>query len=184
MLTLTFVFKTIIDLYIMLLLLRCWIHFIGCSIYNVFSQFIIKSTEKVITPLHRIIPPIRLLDIASLFVAFTLATIKFPLLTFIEARVVILDSIYLLIGFLALLKAAGKLIFFMVTICSLLSWISQGRTQIDVILYELSEPIMSPIRRISPDIGGIDFSAMIISIILYFLNYLGMDLFPCIWYRL
>jgi YggT family protein len=43
---------------------------------------------------------------------------------------------------------------------------------------------MSPIRRILPAMGGIDFSAMVVILILYMLNYLGMDLFPGLWYLL
>lgn len=98
--------------------------------------------------------------------------------------ILILDPIYLLVGLLAMLKAAGELVFWVVIIRSLLSWVSQGRSPMDVVLYQLSEPLMYPIRRILPAMGGIDFSAMIVILILYALNYLGMDLFPGIWYRL
>jgi len=43
---------------------------------------------------------------------------------------------------------------------------------------------MSPIRRILPAMGGIDFSAMVVILILYLINYLGMDLFGEIWFLL
>jgi len=32
--------------------------------------------------------------------------------------------------------------------------------------------------------GGIDFSAMVVILILYLLNYMGMDLFQGLWYQL
>ncbi|MGL9769660.1 MAG: YggT family protein [Sodalis sp. (in: enterobacteria)] len=184
MLTLTFLVKTLIDLYIMLLLLRISMQWTCCDFYNPFSQFIVKITQPIIGPLRRIILAIEPLDIASLLLAFILAMVKFPLLTLIEMHVLILDPIYLLIGILALLKATGKLVFWVVIIRSLLSWVSQGRSPMDVILYQLSEPVMYPIRRILPAMGGIDFSAMIVILILYALNSLCMDLFPGIWYRL
>ncbi|UVK77760.1 MAG: putative protein YggT [Sodalis sp. Fse] len=184
MLTLTFLVKTLIDLYIMVLLLRIWMQWTRCDFYNPFSQFIVKITQLVIHPLCRIIPLMGPLDSASLLLAFVLAMIKFPLLTLIEMRVVVLDFIYLLVGLLALLKAIGELIFWVIIIRSLLSWASLGRSPMDVVFYQLSEPLMYPIRRLLPTMGGIDFSAMIVIIILYALNYLGMDLFPGIWYRL
>ncbi|MNJ81789.1 YGGT family protein [compost metagenome] len=51
-------------------------------------------------------------------------------------------------------------------------------------MYQLTEPLMSPIRRILPAMGGIDFSAMVVILILYLINYLGMDLFGEIWFLL
>ncbi|MGL9774562.1 MAG: YggT family protein [Sodalis sp. (in: enterobacteria)] len=184
MLTLTFLVKTLIDLYIMVVLLRIWMQWTRCDFYNSFSQFIVKITQPVIGPRRRLIPAVGLLDTASLLLAFILVMVKFPLLTLIEMHVLILDPIYLLVGLLALLKAAGELVFWVVIIRSLLSWVSQERSPMDVVLYQLSEPLMYPIRRILPAMGGIDFSAMIVILILYALNYLGMDLFPGIWYRL
>jgi len=49
---------------------------------------------------------------------------------------------------------------------------------------QLTEPLMAPIRRILPAMGGIDFSAMIVILVLYALNFLGMDLFPGLWFLL
>jgi len=51
----------------------------------------------------------------------------------------------------------------------------------DYVLMQLTEPLMSPIRRIIPAMGGIDFSAMVVVLILYMLNYLGMDLLGELW---
>lgn len=43
---------------------------------------------------------------------------------------------------------------------------------------------MAPIRRVIPAMGGIDFSAMVVILILYLINYLGMDLFGELWFLL
>ncbi|MGP4123234.1 MAG: YggT family protein [Sodalis sp. (in: enterobacteria)] len=184
MLTLTFLVKTLIDLYIMVLLLRIWMQWAHCDFYNSFSQFIVKITEPVTKPLCRVISSFGPLDGASLFLAFILAMIKFPMLMLIEMHVLIFDSIYLLVGLLALLKAAGELVFWVVIFHSLLILISQSRSPMDLVLYQLSELLMYPIRRILPTMCAIDFSAIVVILILYTLNYLGMDLFPGIWYRL
>lgn len=57
-----------------------------------------------------------------------------------------------------------------------MSWISQGRNPVDYLLYQLTEPLMAPIRRIIPAMGGLDFSAMIVMFILIALNYLRSDI--------
>jgi len=184
MLTLTFLVKTLIDLYVMVLLLRIWMQWTRCDFYNPFSQFIVKITQPVIKPMRRVIPSIGPMDTASLLLAFILATLKFPLEMLIQLGGISTDPIYLLVGLLTLLKAAGQLVFWVIIIRSLMSWISQGRSPMDQVLYQLSEPMMAPIRRVIPAMGGIDFSAMVVILILYAFNYLGMDLFPAIWFRL
>ncbi len=184
MLTLTFLVKTLIDLYVMVLLLRIWMQWSRCDFYNPLSQFIVKITQFVVKPLRRVIPAIGPIDTASLLLAFVLTTLKYPILLLIQVSTLSLDPMNLLVGLLALLKSAGSLVFWVIIIRSLMSWISQGRGPVDYVLIQLTEPLMAPIRRIIPAMGGIDFSAMVVILILYVLNYLGMDLFPGLWYLL
>ncbi len=184
MLTLTFLVKTLIDLYVMVLLLRIWMQWSRCDFYNPFSQFIVKITQPVIGPLRRIIPSMGPIDSASLLLAFVLTTLKYPLLLLIQTGSLSLDPIIPLIGLLSLLKAAGTLVFWMVIIRAIMSWVSQGRSPFDYVLMQMTEPLMAPIRRILPAMGGIDFSGMGVILVLYLLNYLGMDLFPGLWYAL
>ncbi|WP_428944103.1 YggT family protein [Pantoea sp. FN060301] len=184
MLTLTFLVKTLIDLYVMVLLLRIWMQWSRCDFYNPLAQFIVKVTQPVVKPLRRILPSIGPVDTASLLLAFLLTTLKYPILLLIQVGAFSVDPMNLLVGLLSLVKSAGHLVFWVIIIRSLMSWISQGRGAVDQVLIQLTEPLMSPIRRILPAMGGIDFSAMVVILILYMLNFLGMDLFPGLWYLL
>jgi len=181
MYTLTFLVKTFIELYVLVLLLRIWMQWARCDFYNPLAQFVVKLTQPIIGPLRRIIPAIGPIDGASLLLAFILTTLKYPLLVAINNGGFSLSLSLLLIGVLSLLKAAGNLVFWVILIRSIMSWVSQGRSPVDYVLYQLTEPLMAPIRRWLPAMGGIDFSAMIVILILYALNYLGMDLFPNLW---
>lgn len=184
MLTLTFLVKTLFELYIMVLLLRIWMQWSRCDFYNPFAQFVVKVTQPVVGPLRRILPPLGPIDSASLLVAFILATVKYPLLLLIQSGGLAFDPFNLVVGILSLLKAAGSLVFWVIIIRSIMSWVSQGRSPIEYVLIQMTEPLMAPIRRFLPAMGGIDFSAMIVILILYMLNYLGMDLFAELWYVL
>jgi YggT family protein len=184
MLTLTFLVKTLIDLYVMVLLLRIWMQWSRCDFYNPLSQFIVKITQPVLKPLRRILPSIGPVDTAPLLLAFVLTTLKYPILLLIQVGAFSVDPMNLLVGLLSLIKSIGYLVFWVIIIRSLMSWISQGRGTVDYVLIQLTEPLMAPIRRILPAMGGIDFSAMVVILILYMLNYLGMDLFPGLWYLL
>ncbi|WP_409308007.1 YggT family protein [Pectobacterium sp. B1J-3] len=184
MLTLTFLVKTLVDLYVMVLLLRIWMQWSRSDFYNPLSQFVVKITQPIVGPLRRILPSLGPIDSASLLLAFILTTIKFPLMLLIQSGALSLSPMNLVVGLISLVKSAGYLVFWVVIIRSLMSWISQGRSPIEYLLHQMTEPFMAPIRRIIPAMGGIDFSAMVVILILYLFNYLGMDLFPEYWFLL
>ncbi|PQQ30757.1 hypothetical protein C6H64_09280 [Photorhabdus luminescens] len=170
-----FILSTVLDLYIAVLLLRVWMQWARCDFYNPFAQFIVKITQPIVRPLRRVIPAIGSLDTASIVVAYVLVVFKFIMQHWFNTGEVVFLTLFLPIGLIELLTAAGKLVFWLVLARALLSWISQGRNPIDYVLMQLTEPLMAPIRRIIPTMGGLDFSAMIVILILYALNYLRAD---------
>lgn len=184
MLTLTFLVKTLIELYVMVLLIRIWMQWSRCDFYNPLAQFIVKVTQPIIRPMRKVIPALGPIDTSSLLLAFILTTLKYPVLLLVQVGVLSLDPMNLLVGLLSLLKSAGTIVFWVIIARSLMSWISQGRSPVEYVLIQMTEPMMAPIRRFLPAMGGIDFSAMIVILILYALNYLGMDIFPGFWYLL
>lgn len=184
MLTMTFLVKTIIDLYAMILLLRVWMQWARADFYNPLAQFVVRLTQPVVRPLRRIVPALGPIDTASLLLAFVLMTVKYPLLLLIQSGGITFTLYNLLFGLISLLKTAGYLVFWAVIIRAILSWVSLGRggpSPLDYVLHQLTEPLMAPIRRIIPAMGGLDFSAMVVILILYLLNYLGMDWFGQLW---
>jgi YggT family protein len=45
-------------------------------------------------------------------------------------------------------------------------------SQVSYALYRLTEPVLGPIRRFLPDLGGLDFSPVVALILLQFIRYL------------
>lgn len=61
----------------------------------------------------------------------------------------------------------------------ILSWIDpSGRTGISIFIGNVTEPILSPIRRIVPTIGIIDLSPMIAFLIIYILQTIFRSVWP------
>ncbi|WP_426577937.1 YggT family protein [Xenorhabdus stockiae] len=170
---LNFLFFTVLDLYTAVLLLRVWMQWVRCDFYNPFSQFIVKITQPVVRPLRRVLPAIGPIDTASVVLAYILVMLKLMLPYWLATGQFLVQLFPL--GIIELLTAAGKLVFWLVIARALLSWISQGRNPVDYVLLQLTEPLMAPIRRIIPSMGGLDFSAMIVILILYALNALRAD---------
>ena len=164
--TLTFLLSTVIELYTMVLLLRIWMQWAHCDFYNPFSQFVVKVTQPIIGPLRRVIPAMGPIDSASLLVAYILSFIK----AIVLFKVVTFLPIIWIAGLLILLKTIGLLIFWVLLVMAIMSWVSQGRSPIEYVLIQLADPLLRPIRRLLPAMGGIDFSPMILVLLLYVIN--------------
>ncbi len=106
------------------------------------------------------------IDSASLLVAYILSFIK----AIVLFKVVTFLPIIWIAGLLILLKTIGLLIFWVLLVMAIMSWVSQGRSPIEYVLIQLADPLLRPIRRLLPAMGGIDFSPMILVLLLYVIN--------------
>jgi len=164
-----FLVDTLFGLYLMVVLLRLWLQLAQADFYNPLSQFIVKATHPVVGPLRRIIPSIGRLDTACLLFAFVIAALKIVVLSLISYGAVsnplgiLVTSIYIVIG------EAFRLILYVLIIRAVLSWISQGQNPIEFLMQQLTEPLIAPVRRIIPPMGGLDLSPMVVIITLLFL---------------
>lgn len=170
-----FLINTVFDLYIMVILLRVWLQVARADFYNPFSQFIVKATQPIVAPLRRIIPGIGGLDLATIVFAFVVAGVKvFALMSLAGASfapiAVLISALFIL------LTAVFKLIFWVLILRAILSWVSQGRNPIEAVMIQLTEPLLAPVRRFIPPIGGLDLSMIVVLIGLQFVEILVNDL--------
>lgn len=167
--TLTFLLSTILEFYTMALLLRIWIQWNCCDLYNPLAQFIFRLTQTIVEPFYKISPKIKNFDSASLVVAFLLSVLKVAILF----ATVNLSVIIWVAGILVLIKTIGILIFWILTAMAIMSWFSQcGKNSAnEQLLSQLTDPLLRPIKNLLPlHTGGIDFSQMILVMILYIIN--------------
>ena len=114
--SMNFLVSTLFDLYIMVVLLRVWLQWSRADFYNPFSQFVVKATQPVVAPLRRMIPSIGNFDLATVLFAYVLCVAKFFALQMIgSGGVPSFDFTYLVIGLIALVKAAGGLLFWVLS---------------------------------------------------------------------
>lgn len=183
--SMSFLISTLFDLYIMVVILRIWLQAARADFYNPFSQFIVKATQPVVAPLRRIIPSVGSIDLATVFFAYVLCILKFVAIIFIASSgSVSFSADFFYLGLLSLIKAAGGLLFWVLLIRAILSWVSQGRSPIEYVFHQLTEPMLAPIRRVIPAMGGFDLSVLVLFIGLQFANFLMGDLIGSIWYQL
>ena len=164
-----FLVQTIFSMYIMAVVLRIWLQLARADFFNPLSQLIARITNPVLRPLERVIPSTGRLNLAAVVLGFLLSLLALYL------RVVILgvsvDIVPLLI--ISLRYFVGivlQLIFWILIIRAILSWFSQGGIPLEIVLHQLTEPMLQPIRRVIPAIGGLDLSVLVVLIGIQFLR--------------
>lgn len=170
-----FLVEIVFDLFLMVVLLRFWLQLVKADFYNPLSQFVIKATAPLVNPLRRIIPGLGGVDLASLVLAFIIAFAKIStVMLLFSAQFDPVNAVIL--GALTLLKEAFNLVFWVLILRAILSWVSQGNNLIEAVFHQLTEPMCRPIRKILPPLGGLDLSILVLIIGLQFLQILFMDL--------
>ena len=75
--------------------------------------------------------------------------------------------------FFAILRVFCEILTFAVFLRAIMSWIIPGQANLFTdILYHVTEPVLSPLRRILPRTGGIDFAPFVAIIILQVISYM------------
>ncbi|MWP61660.1 YggT family protein [Gilliamella sp. Pas-s25] len=182
MTSLYFLCKTILTLCLYILILRLWMQTARVNFYNPFTQFIVKITQPIIGPLRQVIPSIKRMDTATWVLLYFVAVIKIVFIFYYGMiNTPMWSSEYLLYAIAAIAHAFGYLLFWLLLFRAISSWVSRGQSGADELLAQLTEPLISPIRRIVPPIGMIDISFMIFVFILMFLNMLAIDIVGYLW---
>lgn len=174
---LTFLINTFFDLYLMVVILRIWLQLARADFYNPFSQFIVKATHPLIAPMRRVLPSMGRFDTASFVLALLVVIAKLLLISLIAGGGFNI-LLFLVFALVSVVKKAGVLLFWMLIIRAILSWFNQGYNPIVMIMGQLTEPVLSPIRRIIPPMGGLDLSVMAVIIGMNFINMLLAQYIP------
>ena len=174
-----FLLGTVLDLYAMVVALRFVMQTVRADYYNPIAQFIVTATDPLLVPLRRVVPAAGRYDTASLLLCFLILLAKFVLFKTLGFGVVAEFGYRLPVGamgFPALLAAAlVNLVnlFFNVFIFSLfaqalLSWLPDaGRSPVAGLLRSITAPVLTPVRRFVPPMGGLDLSSLVAIIGLY-----------------
>lgn len=154
-----YVVQTLGSLYLLIVLLRFIFQLVRADFYNPLSQFIVKATQPLVFPLRKVIPGFRGVDFASLVLALIVQLILVAIIIKLMGYAlpgVLQLLVWSLVGVTALFL---KVFFFALIISVILSWVAPtSHNPAAVLVHQICEPILSPIRRVLPSLGGLDLS--------------------------
>jgi YggT family protein len=144
-----FLIDAVISFFCTLFLLRFMMQAMRVSFAGQPGNFVVALTNWAVKPLRRIIPGIGGLDWSSVFTAFALQLMLTGIVVVLSGRVSELDPL----GLAPLILQA------------VLSWINPY-SPIAAPAQQLTRPILDPIRRLVPLIGGVDLSPLVAILLL------------------
>ena len=134
---------------------------------NPLGRFVFALTDWIVLPLRKVIPSVGALDTASLVAAFLLQLAEFALLWVLAGAAGGLFAVPILALF-GLLRMTVSAMTGAVIVYAILSWVQTNSVIADV-LERLVSPLLVPIRRVLPLIGGVDLSPLALLVILQIL---------------
>jgi YggT family protein len=187
-----------IDLYIFILWLRFLLQAMGADFYNPLSQFAVQVTRVFVDPLERLFrrtPPAGVINMRRRPARISYATLLVIVL-FKLVQIALVSRLFdqyqaspLLVGFTALLNYPGHMAtsavsslygllplmvnFYLYSIiaAALLSWVAPHNPAVQT-MFQITEPVVAPFRRILPPTGGLDISPILAIFSIYIVQIL------------
>jgi YggT family protein len=141
-------------------LLRMYMHLqrinLSSSGGNPLAPFVFSITNWIVLPVRRFVPAIGRLDTASLVAAYAVLLAKHSLLWIMAGATAHWLALLVSTGF-QLVSILLSSLMWMVIAYALMSWFSAA-SEVRYFLAQLIEPLLRPIRRVLPHMGGVDLS--------------------------
>lgn len=160
---------TIIQLFSLTLLLRILLQLIKADYFNTLVQVIVRITDPVLKPARKVIPPIGRLDMAGV-VCFVALQVLALTLRFLANGAELEWGLLLYLAVMRSIQTVLMMYLVFIIANVLISWFGQNaRHPIIPLIYQLTEPVLRPIRRVLPSLAGLDLSPLVAIIGIQFL---------------
>ena len=160
----TFVLDVVVGFVAGACLLRLYMQHQRVPFGNPVGRMVFALTDWLVLPLRRVVPAAGRWDLASLVAALLLELAQYALLWLLLGASATVLAVPLLAGFgLARLVLSGLI--GLVLVFAVLSWVQPGSPVLHV-LGRLCEPLLRPLRRFIPLVGGVDLSPLVVMILL------------------
>jgi len=154
------------SLALFLIALRFLAQLCGVSPFNPISTGIRRATDPIVAPINRVIPSGKRLNVGAIAALILCQTAYIAVMLWILSRFGAFNVVQALIW--SVLGAAGLLIniiFYSVLAIIVVSFLApQSNHPAVEFLWQLTEPVMAPLRSIIPPLGGLDFSPILLFI--------------------
>ena len=170
-----FLVQTLLGMYVMILIIRFLLQLTRADFYNPIAQALVKVTQPVVSPFQKVLPRTGRISMPTLLVAFI-------------AQALLIGMVFILSGYgwpnplnmaiwslIGLASQVLDILFFAILGSIILSWVApQSSHPATMLLHQITEPVMAPARRMMPNLGGLDFSPIVVFIVINLIEMMAL----------
>ena len=165
------IFNTIAGLYLLFVVARFLLQVAKADFYNPISQAVFKATDPVVRVLRSFIPGYKGVDFSSLILAFIVQFIAISVTIFLYGGVIPSVGFIITWSFIGVLNFIILFYYYALIASIIMSFVmmfsgNMNPHPILLLVWQITEPIMAPFRRVIPPMGGLDFSPIFIFLII------------------
>ena len=162
-----FLVQTVFGLYLTLVIIRFMLQLAKADFYNPLAQAVVKMTQPLVTILQKVMPRTGRFSLATLVLAFLVQLLLIVVVLLIAGFDLPNPMSLAVWSLIGLASQVLDLLFFAILASIVLSWLApQTNHPGAYLLHQLTEPVMSPVRRMLPNLGGLDFSPILVFIMI------------------
>ena len=167
---LEFLINSVLGILIIIVMLRFVLAYVRADFYNPLTQSFVKISNPFLSIFNKVFPLIGSIDTAAIVLLFSLKILQTYLLHLISDQPFIFIQSSIISIYLLLQTATYMYIVCFIALV-LSSWVMShaGGHQNPAlsVIYSITEPLLSRIRKIIPPVGILDFSVMVAMVALF-----------------
>ena len=145
-------------------LLRLYMQVQRIPFGNPVGRFIFALTDWIVLPLRRVLPSYRKWDTASLIAAYLLELAQFGILWLMVGRGG--GALVPVLALFGLVRLVISGVIGLVIVYAILSWVHTASSMLQDLVARLAEPLVRPVRKLIPLVGGVDLSPLVVIVLL------------------
>ena len=165
------IFNTIAGLYLLFVVARFLLQLAKADFYNPISQAVFRATDPVVRVFRSFIPGYRGIDFSSLILAFIVQFIAISVTILLYGGSIPSVGFIITWSFIGVLNFIILFYYYALIASIVMSFVmmfsgNMNPHPILLLVWQITEPIMAPFRRVIPPMGGLDFSPIFIFLII------------------
>ena len=165
------IFNTIAGLYLLFVVARFLLQLAKADFYNPISQAVFRATDPVVRVFRSFIPGYRGIDFSSLILAFIVQFIAISVTILLYGGAIPSVGFIITWSFIGVLNFIILFYYYALIASIVMSFVmmfsgNMNPHPILLLVWQITEPIMAPFRRVIPPMGGLDFSPIFIFLII------------------
>ena len=165
------IFNTIAGLYLLFVVARFLLQLAKADFYNPISQAVFRATDPVVRIFRSFIPGYRGIDFSSLILAFIVQSLAISVTILLYGGAIPSVGFIITWSFIGVLNFIILFYYYALIASIVMSFVvmfsgNMNPHPILLLVWQITEPIMAPFRKVIPPMGGLDFSPIFIFLII------------------